>query len=538
MLAFALAGTLLSIGQAWLVGQSLAGLLAGQKPRVLALLAFAALALARAGCGYVAEMAAAAAGATARRRLRSAALTTLLEIGPALLRSRHSAALSAIVVDRIEAMDGYFARYLPAATLAVAGPVLVALAVAVVNPGDALVLAGCGALVPVAMALSGIGAAAASRRQFQALERLQVRFLDRVRGIATIVLLGRAEAEAAAIGLAANELRARTMRILRVAFLSSAALDCAAAVAIIVIALRAAAQFGGGATISPLGAGHALMALLLAPEFFAPLRAFAAAYQDRSQASAAAEAIAALPEPTPLPAAGTVRTVAAQGLTVAFEHVGLTWDATRPPSLTDVSFRVAAGDTLVLAGASGAGKSSVIEILLGFVPPTSGRVTLNGADIATLVPAALSRLTAWIGQRPMIFAASVEDNIRFAKPEASAAELAAAVGFARLDSVMAGLPEGLRTQVGEGGYGLSGGQAQRVAIARAFLKNAPLLLLDEPTSHLDPATEQEVLDSLRRLAIGRTVILASHAAAAHVFSGRRIDLRDGRVVSLTRAGAA
>ncbi len=189
-----------------------------------------------------------------------------------------------------------------------------------------------------------------------------------------------------------------------------------------------------------------------------------------------------------------------------------------------------AGETLVLAGPSGAGKSTVIEILLGFVRPDGGRVTINGADIADLVPQALSRLTAWIGQRPVLFAGTIRDNIRFARPEATDAEVEEAARSAASTEFAAALPDGLDTQVGEGGYGLSGGQAQRVAIARAFLKNAPLLLLDEPTAHLDPATEAEVLDSLRRLALGRTVILASHSSAAHGFAGRRLDMRDGRAV--------
>ena len=174
---------------------------------------------------------------------------------------------------------------------------------------------------------------------------------------------------------------------------------------------------------------------------------------------------------------------------MAFEDVHLTWDPARGPALNGLSFRVPAGETLVLAGPSGAGKSTVIEILLGFVRPDRGRVTINGADIADLVPQALARLTAWIGQRPVLFAGTIRDNIRFARPEATDAEVEEAARSARVSEFAAALPDGLDTRVGEGGYGLSGGQAQRVAIARAFLKNAPLLLLDEPTAHLDPATE-------------------------------------------------
>ncbi len=476
----------------------------------------------RAGLGLAADIAGFAAGAGARRRLRTDALHRLLAAGPAVLRGRHSGELAAVVVDRVEALEGFFARYVPAAILAVAAPALVLLAMLVADPVAAAILLGTGVLVPLAMALSGLGAAAASRRQFAALARLQARFLDRVRGIATIVMYGRTADEAAALGRAADELRRRTMRVLRVAFLSSAALDLAAALALVVLAVRA---FGGGG-VPP---GRALFELLLVPEFFAPLRAYSAAYQDRLHAQGAAGPLADLPAPPGERAPATVRTVAARGVSVAFEDVRFTWDPARGPALDGVSFRVPAGEILVLAGPSGAGKSTVIELLLGFVQPEHGRITLNGADISVLVPQALAKLTAWIGQRPVLFAGSIRENIRFARPEASDDEVADAARFARVEGFAALLPRGLDTEVGEGGFGLSGGQAQRVAIARAFLKNAPLLLLDEPTAHLDPATEAEVLDSLRRLTLGRTVILASHSAAAHAFSGRRLDLRDGRV---------
>jgi ATP-binding cassette subfamily C protein CydD len=526
--AFGLLGIVAAIGQAVCAARALQLALdgAGMSEAVGPLLGFVGLALLRAGLGVLFERAGFDAGAASRRRLRSEALGAMLAAGPALLRRHHSAELATVVVDRVEALEGLFARWLPAAMLAVAGPALVVLVVLWVDPLAAAILAASGLLVPVAMGLAGLGAAAAARRQFTAMTRLQARFVDRVRGIATIVLAGHAEAEAQALGRAAHELRRRTLKVLSLAFLSSAAMDLAFAVGIVVLALRYAAGLADGSLARP---GDALLVLLLVPEFFAPLRGFAAAYQDRSHAGPAAEALAALPEPPPLPPALPVRNVAARGVAVAFEDVCLTWDASRGRALDGVSFRVPAGETLILTGPSGAGKSSVLEILLGFVRPESGRVTLNGADIATLVPAAQARLVAWIGQRPVLFASTIRDNIRFARPEASDAEVEEAARFARLDPVLATLPQGMDTLVGEGGYGLSGGQAQRVAIARAFLKNAPLLLLDEPTAHLDPATESEVLDGLRRLALGRTVVLASHAAAAHAFSGRRLDLRDGRV---------
>ena len=515
VLLLGMAGVLLGLGQALCAAVVLAAALgslgaAGAAQPVEALTGFAVLALLRAGLQVLAERAAFDAGAAARRRLRSDALSRLLTAGPALLRRFHSAELAGVVIDKIEAMNGFFANYTPAAALAVVGPALVCAAVLWVDPEAGLILAGCGLLVPVAMAASGIGAAAAARGQFLAMSRLQTRFLDRVRGIATIVLYNRAEAEAAALARSADELRVRTIRVLRVAFLSSAALDLAMALALVANALR----YGHAAMTGELASSAtAIFVLLAVPEFFAPLRGFSAVYQDRLHATAAAEGLAALPLPEPaLAPAGPVRNVEARGLSVAFENVCLTWDATRGRALDNLSFRVGPGETLVLAGPSGAGKSSVIEILLGFVRPDSGRVTLNGADIADLVPQALSGLTAWVGQRPMLFAGTIRENIRFARPEATDAQVAEAARQARVTDFADGLPAGLETLVGEGGYGISGGQAQRLAIARAFLKNAALLLLDEPTAHLDPATEQDVLESLRRLAIGRTVILATPRA--------------------------
>ncbi len=551
-IAAGLASTLCAIAQAFCIAQVLDLALAGgtlpmDQAAALSLQAapwlagFAGLALCRALLLLAAERAAFAAGAAARRRLRTDALSRLLQAGPSLLRLRPSGELTAAVVDRIEALDGLFSRWVPAATLALLAPTAVAVAALLADPFAALVLICAGLLVPVAMALSGIGAAAASKRQFLALARLQARFLDRVRGIATIVLAGRTEDEARALADAADELRSRTMRVLRVAFLSSAALDCALAAALVILALHDGhallAATAAPAAARVLTPATALFCLLLAPEFFAPLRAFSLAYQDRLQAAGAAEVLASLPPPATVPdgPAPEIRNVAARGVAVAFDDVRLSWDPARAPALDGMSFRVPAGETLVLAGPSGAGKSTVIEVLLGFARPDSGRVLLNGAAIETIVPSALAKLTAWIGQKPVLFAGTLRENIAFGRPDATDPEIEQAAARAQVDGFAATLPLGLDTVIGEGGHGLSGGQAQRVAIARAFLRNAPLLLLDEPTAHLDPATEAEVLESLRRLAVGRTVILASHSAAAHGFGGRRLDIRDGRAAGVRGA---
>jgi ATP-binding cassette subfamily C protein CydD len=272
----------------------------------------------------------------------------------------------------------------------------------------------------------------------------------------------------------------------------------------------------------------ALFVLLLVPEFFAPLRGFSAVYADRMAAEAVAEEFCALPEPPPAVPAVEIRSVAAHGLALAFEDVSFTWDAARGPVLQHLSFRVNSGEILLLTGASGTGKSTIIDLILGFIAPDAGRVTFNGAEYSTLVPAARAKMIGWIGQKPMIFAGTIEENIRFARPEAGEEALAEALRLAKLSELIETLPAGLKTRIGEGGFGLSGGQAQRVAIARAFLKDAPLLLLDEPTAHLDPVVERDVLASLKRLAMGRTVLMASHSALAAEFArdtgAKRLDL--------------
>ncbi|MBE7210938.1 MAG: thiol reductant ABC exporter subunit CydD, partial [Gluconacetobacter diazotrophicus] len=354
--------TVLAIAQNWCVAvvlaHALARLLLGAAGTVspLPLAGFAVLALCRAGLGIVQEDRAAALGTAARRRLRGGALRAVLADGPALLRRSDSGTLAALLIDRIEALDGFFCRWIPAAVLAVVAPALVLLVVCAVQPRAALVLLCCGLAVPVAQAVFGIGAGLASRRQFVAMARLQGRFLDRVRGIATLVVSGQADAEALRLHEAADELRRRTMRVLRVAFLSSAALDCAFAVALVLIALLdGRSLLAGGAARSWLGAlllPRSLFALLLVPEFFAPLRAFALAYQDRMQVAGAAEALLELPgtPADPPPAAGAVRTVLPaaamhpgdpRGTAVSFESVSFTWDPARGRILRDVSFAVA-----------------------------------------------------------------------------------------------------------------------------------------------------------------------------------------------------
>lgn len=537
LLGLALAAT--AVGQVWCIASVLASVLVpGGEPAVMWPLAgLVVLAIVRAVLQMGSDILAARAGMKARARLRGGVLDAILHGGPGLLRRHHTGELTALAVDRIEALDGFFARWLPASVLWIAAPLVIGVLAACIQPGSALIMAICGLAVPFGQALFGIGAAVASRNQFLAMTRLQARFLDRVRGIATIVLSGRTEDETRRLAAAAEELRVRTMKVLRVAFLSSASIDCAMVVALVLVALRNGAQLmalhdqGVPAAIMAAHVARGLFVVLLVPEFFAPFRSLALAYQDRAHASGAAAAMRILPDATAVRAAGQALCQTGQGVSVAFEHVGFTWDPARGATLDDVSFTAPAGQTVVLWGPSGSGKSTIIEMLLGFIQPESGRIAINGTDMATIVPEALVAMTSWIGQKPVLFAGTLRENILFARPDATDGQLQAAIRAAAADVFIASLPHGLETLIGEGGFGLSGGQAQRVAIARAFLKDAPLLLLDEPTSHLDPQTEADVFSSLRALAANRTVILASHSAAAEGFGGRKVVLDHGRIVT-------
>ena len=515
--------------QAWLIAVLIAALLGFGQAGWGELAGAAALALLSAGLGVAQEKALIAAGEAAKARLRATVFERLLATGAS--DPRPVGERAALVVDRIEALEGFLTRWLPAAALAIAGPALVVLAALLADWTSGLILAVTGLMVPVALALTGIGAAQASRRQFAALDRLQGRFLDRMRGLPTLVLFRRQEAEAVALRRAADELRMRTMKVLRVAFLSSASLEALAAAAIACLAIR----HGAILALNHPDPAAAIFCLLLVPAFFTPLRTFSQAYHEKLAArGAAAELAPLLAEDTSAP--GLVLEEVPKKLVVTFQNVRLCYDPLRAPALDGVSFRVMPGETLVLAGPSGAGKSSVLRLLMGFRRPDGGRIALNGQDATRLRPSELRRLSSYIGQRAHLFRATLRENIAMARPGATPAQVLAAAEAAQVMQFAAELPQGLDTLLGEGGFGLSGGQAQRVALARAFLRDTPLVLMDEPTAHLDPGTEGEVLEAIRRLCAGRTAIIATHSKVAQRMLGRVLEIEAGRALGARMAG--
>jgi ATP-binding cassette subfamily C protein CydD len=478
-----------------------------------------------AGLSAAQEMAQQSAGEHARARIRAALFARLMELGPADPRGVGEKAT--LLVDRVEALDGFFARWLPAMTLAVLSPALIVLIIWRADWVSALVLTCLGLLVPVAMAVTGIGAARESRRQLDVLGRLAGRFVDRLRGLATLVQFNRAEDEARALGEAAEEFRWRTMRVLRVAFLSSAMLELLSAFTLGYLAWRHGALLTGRGPADPT---LSLFCMLMVPAFFAPLRAFSAAYHEAMSARGAAADLAPLLEAPP--EAGLLLEEVPRRVALVFNEVELRHPGAPAAALSRLTFAMNPGETLMLVGPSGAGKTSVLRLLMGFARPTGGRIAINGQDVTRLRPAELRRLSSYVGQRAHIFGGTLRENIALARPDASDAEVLRAAEAARVMAFAADLPQGLDTPVGEGGHGISGGQAQRVALARAFLRDAPLVLLDEPTASLDPGTEAEVMEAIARLCAGRTAIIATHSAALLGLSGRVLELGERRLADV------
>lgn len=521
--ALGLAATLCGVGLAWLIARLLATLLGfaagGWADVGLALVLILVIAM----LGMAQEAAQTRAGEAARAQIRTALFARLMALGPDDPRGVGEKA--SLLVDRVEALEGFFARWLPAMTLAVLSPALIILIAWWADWVSALVLLVMGLLVPVGMAVTGIGAARESKKQLDVLGRLSGRFVDRLRGLGTLVQFNRAEAEAQHLGQVAEEFRGRTMRVLRVAFLSTTVLELLAAGTIAYLAWRHGAH---------LGANHpdpakALFCILLVPAFFQPLRAFSQAYHEALSArGASAELAPLLAEPA---SAGLLLEEVPRRVALVFTEVSLAYPGAAQPSLDRLTFALAPGETLLLVGPSGAGKSSVLKLLMGFARPSGGRIAINGQDATLLAPHELRRLTAYVGQRAHLFAGTIRENILLARPEASEAALLRAAEAARVLAFAQQLPDGLDTRVGEGGFGLSGGQAQRVALARAFLRDAPLVLLDEPTTALDPGTEAEVMESIARLCAGRTAIIATHSPQLRGLSARVLTLGEGRMAA-------
>ncbi|MGY4803038.1 thiol reductant ABC exporter subunit CydD [Teichococcus aerofrigidensis] len=539
VLAPLLGGGLLVL-QAWLLATVLDHAIAGgaaAEALLPGLLSIGALIAARALLSGIGEAAGARAAERIKLALRRRLFADLLARRPDWTAARSSGALAAALVEQVEALDGFFSRFLPAMVQAALLPLAFAVVILPVDWVAGLLFLLTAPLVPLFMALVGWGAEAASRRQAQAFARLSGYFADRLRGLVTLRLFGRAEAETAAVRDAAEALRQRSLAVLRIAFLSSAVLELFAALGVAGIALYVGLSYLGlihlPGTALTLQTG--LFCLLMAPEVYQPLRLLAAHYHDRANARAGAAEIEAVLGG--LPVASRPATVAApptrpvappprSAIAVAIEDLVLDTPDGGRRLLDHAGLRLAAGGSLAILGASGIGKSSLLEALAG-LRAAEGRILLGGVPLEALDEAKLRARVAILGQRPRIFQGSIADNLRLARPGASMAELRLAAGLADVLGFADALPQGLDTPVGDGGLGLSGGEAQRVALARIFLRNPDILLLDEPTAHLDAATEARVLDGILRFSAGRTLIVATHSTAVAARLERVLRLAGG-----------
>jgi ATP-binding cassette, subfamily C, bacterial CydD len=502
------------------------------------LLGMLGLVLVRGGLLWGGEVAAQRAADALKHGLRARIAARLVALGPAYTRGQRAGELVYVAGEAVEALDAYVTRYLPARALSVVVPLLVALLVLFLDPWALAILLFAWPVLLLLLALIGIRVRDLTERRERELAWMNAHFLDMLRGLPTLELFGRSGDAAATIQRVSTRHAAATMDVLRTAFQSSLVLEWGAVGATAMVAIETSVRVMSGG----LPFDHALAALLLAPEFFLPLRKLSLEYHaGRAGAAAASRTHALLDLPEPSRGAGGRRLPSRHDL--RFEDVCVAYDRGARPALRGFSLEVADGQMVALVGATGAGKSTVAELLLRFVEPDGGGVEVGGTPLPELDPRMWRTRVAWVPQHPTLFHGTVAENIRLARPEASDHEVVAAAEAAQAHQFILDLPGGYGAGVGEGGARLSGGERQRLALARAFLKDAPLLILDEATSHLDEGSQSLVLDALDRLRRGRTVLLIAHrlevAAAADLVAvmdaGRVVEVRPP---NLAPAGSA
>jgi len=552
--ALGLAATALILLQAGLLAHVLAAAATGTGVAVLGgtLGLLAAVLVARAAASYGGEVTALRAAAAVKSQLRRRLVEHSLRLGPSWLAAANSGAdpaassgtdsgtgsaarsdghrsgaVTTLATRGLDGLDAYFARYLPQLVLACVVPFAVLIRVTMADWISGVVIGVTLPLIPFFAVLVGLHTKATTQRQWRLLALLGGHFLDVVEGLPTLKLFGRAKPQAEVIGRVTDDYRRATMSSLRVAFLSGFVLELAAALATALVAVEVGLR---------LLAGHmsyqtALLVLLLTPEAYLPLRAVGAQFHASTEGAAAArDVFEILDTPVTAPASAptvTGRSPSVRDTIIRLNDVTLSYPGRACPALDRVSVTIRPGDHLTLAGPSGAGKSSLLALLLRFAEPTGGRIEAGGADYRSIPVAEWRRQIAWVPQHPHLFAATVAQNIALGDPAASPGAIAAAARAAGADAFIADLPQGYATQVGEHGLRLSSGQRQQIALARAFLRDAPLLLLDEPTAHLDPVSAARVEEVLATEMAGRTVIRVAHD---HNWTrGRVLTLDNGRL---------
>ncbi|MEX0871044.1 MAG: thiol reductant ABC exporter subunit CydD [Aquisalimonadaceae bacterium] len=457
----------------------------------------------------------------------------LMTLGPVGLAAVGTGRATSTLLEQVDALEGYYARFLPQMRLAILIPLSVLAVVFWLDWLAALLLLFAAPLIPLFMALVGMGAASVHRGQFLALERLSAFFLDRLQGLETLRHLGRGEDTIHALATNADHYRRRTMAVLRVAFLSSAVLEFFSSVAIAMTAIYIGLGLLGYLTLGPaeqLTLFSGLFILLLAPEVFAPLRELAQHYHDRAAALGAAAGIRELlgtPSPA-VPRHGRAHP-SGKAPTITLTAVTAGYGADTAPALQDIFITFPAGRTTLITGPSGSGKSTLLLLILGMLDHRQGEVLVDGRPLRDLAAGSLEATIGWLGQTPRLLPGTVADNIRLGRPTASAEDVETAAANAGVLRFTDALPDGLDTPLGERGSGISGGEAQRVALARVLLRDPPLLVLDEPTASLDPESRRILLDALERQCRDRTLIIATHQPAQMPWADHHVELKGGRI---------
>ncbi len=520
---------LLLIAQAWLLARTLAAAVLHKTPLAQllpSLWPLVPILAARFAVAAAAEQVGMRGAVAIKEDLRGRIFHHLQRLGPTFLQARHSGELATTVVDGVEALESYYARYLPQKALAVSVPVAI---LAFVVPRDwisGLVLVVSAPLIVVFMILVGTGAERRNQRQWRELARMSAHFLDVLQGLTTLKLFGASRREADVIARVSDDYRRSTMSVLRIAFLSSVVLEFFSAVGIALVAVLIGFRLLQG----HLGLEAGLFVLLLAAEYYAPLRSLGTHYHARMEAIAAAERmIDVLDAKVAEPAGAVARPALGRPFDVRFDDVHFAYEPGRE-ALRGATFALEAGRVTALVGPSGAGKSTVLNLLLGFARAQRGCVDAGGHDLAGVDPAHWLTHVAWLPQRPHLFEGSILDNIRLGVPGASIGAVRAAARDADADEFILRLPQGYDTPLGERGQNLSGGQVQRIALARAFLKDAPLVVMDEATASLDAETEARVVAALARLARGRTLLIVAHRLRSVRMADRIVVLDAGRVI--------
>ncbi|MER5708989.1 thiol reductant ABC exporter subunit CydD [Streptomyces sp. NPDC002122] len=516
-----LAGAALVIAQAMFIAEIVVG--AFQKGLAVSdlttpLLLLAGVAVARGLVSWLTELAAHRASAAVKSELRGRLLARAAALGPGWLSGQKAGSLIALATRGVDALDDYFARYLPQLGLAVVVPVAVLARIVTEDWVSAAIIVVTLPLIPIFMILIGWYTQARMDRQWKLLSRLSGHFLDVVAGLPTLKIFGRAKAQAESIRAITSEYRQATMRTLRIAFISSFALELLATLSVALVAVTIGMRLVHG----ELDLYTGLVILILAPEAYLPLRQVGAQYHAAAEGLAAAEEIFEVLE-QPVRGGGTG--AVPDSVRLELDRVTVRHPGRAEPALDAATLTVEPGETVALVGPSGVGKSTLLDVVLGFVTPEEGgSVRVGGEDLAALDLEAWRSRIAWVPQRPYLFAGTIAENVRLARPDASDEAVREALRDAGADGFVTGLPEGLDTPLGEDGAGLSAGQRQRLALARAFLADRPLLLLDEPTAALDGETEAGVVDAVRRLAAGRTVLLVVHRPALLAVADRVVSL--------------